>query len=48
MMTESAANPAGRASGATAAFACCLSMLVIAVDTAAVNLALPHIARGPS
>lgn len=44
-MTGSAANPAGRASGATAAFTCCPSMLVIAADTALADLALPpHLA----
>jgi EmrB/QacA subfamily drug resistance transporter len=46
MMTESAARPVGRASGAATVCVCCLGMFMIAVDTTVVNLALPLIGRG--
>jgi EmrB/QacA subfamily drug resistance transporter len=36
----------GRAAGAVTAGTCCLSMLMIAIDTTVVNLALPLIGRG--
>jgi MFS family permease len=40
------ARPAGRVTGAVTVGTCCLSMLMIAIDTTVVNLALPLIGRG--